>query len=435
MSRAPYLISVGLDFGTAFTKCMVRNSATNELFPVSYLIKGEKKYLLPSLLYNGKDNIIHPLDPEAHGRMATIPYLKMALAEKARGDTPKWLNLVRKSNGNHLEYDLTQSIEGLVGYYLLVLVSRIREFVTEKWPDFGDVSDDQIFYNMSLPVAEIQQEIILEAFKKCLYWAVSNAENDNWPNDFEIMAKQIMSHPQRDDCHFLGEVTANVMSYRRERGGRPGLYLFVDVGAGTVDLSVFLYPDERFFDSLQTYTASQVSFTGSSQIELRALELADRTTQTKDLLARLRKCKESPAEYPELQSLITRAKKSLLPELQNSIRTTLGKAQTKHRANEFRTMNVIMGGGGWCKVPYRDATESASRGFHLNPEFRSLPSPAKSHDLWPGLPQAAQRFSVALGLSYPFWEWPEELFPDQISKIPRQRPKKRKISPAHEEDG
>lgn len=433
MARAPYLITAGIDFGTAFTKCMVRNSATNELYPLTYSIKGTTKYLLPTVLYIGKNYIIHPLDAETDKGMPVIPYLKMALAGQSWGDISKWEKVVRQSNGKSLPVDLSTSIEGLVGYYLLEVVRRIKESIHEKWSDFGAHADDQIFYNMSLPVAELQQEKVLQSFKQTLYWAVSNADRNDWPEDFEVMSQRIKKQPEREDCKFLGEVTANVMSYRKERGGRTGLFLFVDVGAGTVDLSVFLYP--KHFEDLQTYTASAVSLTGSSQIELRAFDAADPKLKTQDLLSNLRQCKEDPKKHPSLGKLIASAKASLKPELGNSLRQTLGRARHMHRPNEFRTMNVLMGGGGWAKVPYQEEVLEICRAFHLQPELIPLPAPANSKTLWPGLPQAPQRFSVALGLSYPFWDWPEELFPGQINPLPRDRPTRRRINPAHEADG
>jgi len=434
MSRAAYLIIAGIDFGTAFTKCMVRNTATNELKAVTYNLRGRKECLLPSLLHIESGNIVHPLYSDAKPNGMTIPYLKMALVGKCRGESSRWARVLTQSNGKELPYDILPIIEGLVGFYLHCVVGRIVEFTRESWPDFGQHPEDQIFYNMSLPADDMQQEKVLESFKKCLYWAVSSYGRGELP-DYEALTQEILNHPEREECKFLGEVTANVMSYRKERGGRPGLYLFVDVGAGTVDLSVFLYPDERYFDPMQTYTAAAVSMTGSSQIELRAFERFVGDKDSPEVLWQIRECKEGNPDYPKFNPLINLAKMSLKADLEASLRKTLGIARGKHRTKEFQTLNVLMGGGGWCEVPYREEVQNVTGNFHLNPELRPLPVPQQAREIWPGLPDAPKRFSVAMGLSYPFWEWPEELFPGQINPLPKNRPQPRRVNPAHEDDG
>lgn len=434
MNRAPYYIIAGIDFGTAFTKCMVRNTATNELKAVTYNLRGKTKYLLPSLLHLEKKGIVHPLHSEAKPGGMTIPYLKMALVAKCRGEANHWQRILNQANGRELPYDIPPIVEGLVGFYLLCLIGRIVEFVRENWPDFGSNPDDQIFYNMSLPADDMQQEAVLGSFKKCLYWAVSSYDRDDLP-DYDALTQEILNHPKRDGCNFLGEVTANVMSYRKERGGRPGLYLFVDVGAGTVDLSVFLYPDERYFTPMQTYTAAVVSMTGSSQIELRAFERFLGDKDSPEVLWKIRQCKEGNSDYRMFTPLIEKAKTSLRADLDASLRATLGVARTNHVPNEFKTMNVLMGGGGWCDIPYKTEVESVTADFHLRPELLPLPKPQNSGDIWPGLPDAPKRFSVALGLSYPPWEWPDEIYPDDLNPLPRTPPRPRPINPASESDG
>src|SRR6266404_5582650 len=46
--RDPYLLNIGLDFGTAFTKCVVRDEGKKVAYPVSVKLNGDSVYLLPS---------------------------------------------------------------------------------------------------------------------------------------------------------------------------------------------------------------------------------------------------------------------------------------------------------------------------------------------------------------------------------------------------
>ena len=70
-------------------------------------------------------------------------------------------------------------------------------------------------------------------------------------------------------------------------------------------------------------------------------------------------------------------------------------------------MKVLIGGGGWCERPYQSAVEEAVRAFWIKPDIFQLPQPENSQAIWgEEATQLASRFSVAHGLSHPFWEWP-----------------------------
>jgi len=433
MARSiPIQIAAGIDFGTAFTKAMIRNTNTDELIAVGFPHDGSKTYFLPSVLFLKDGHLVHPIGTKPSEMAATVPYLKMALAEKCRAAPERWGTLLSQSNGAELPYSLDEYIEALAGLFLVDVIRHCHEAVRSQWTDFGTHSEDKIFYQMSIPAEDAQQEETLDRFKKCLYWAVSKAESGEQESSLGEIQSAIESHHEREDCFFLAEVTANVLTYRLSRSGRPGLYLFVDVGAGTVDLSVFFYPDPERVGEQQNYAAARVSFTGSSQIELRAMGHEG----SPKLLAELRWCKEGHPSYSQHTDRIEDSKRSLVEELELAIRKTLGEAQPRFVPNQFGTLEVLTGGGGWCDVPYLEAVNNAVQGFWLNPQPYPLPQPEDAGAIWGDeAAQLAPRFSVAHGLSHPFWNWPLERYPHQMGILERQPLSERPINPAHEDDG
>jgi len=433
MARStPFLLSAGIDFGTAFTKAMIRNTTTEELYAVSFSQCGEEVFFLPSVLYLRGDQLIHPNGQFGTNEESTIPYLKMALAEKCRSNPVQWGEMVCHLNGHKFPYSLEKYIEALVGCYLRDVVIQTLKFAFSKWSDFGTHPEDRIYFQMSVPAEDAQQEAILDCFRKCLFWAVDRAYSGHKDDSLIDIQAAIESHPVRDDCFFLAEVTANVLTYRLSRAGRPGLYLFVDVGAGTVDLSVFLYPKPEYFGERMNYAAARVSFTGSSQIELRAMG----SESDQKLLAQLRACKEGDETFAIHQARIDTSKQSLVEELESAIRKTLGEAKDFFISHQFNSLEVLIGGGGWCSVPYGEAVKNAINGFHLNSEPYPLPQPENAFEIWgENASLLAPRFSVAHGLSHPYWTWPEERYPHHMKTMKAGTHTPIRINPAHEDDG
>jgi hypothetical protein len=436
MTRAtPIQFIVGIDFGTAYTKVMIRNAVTDEVVALRFSHCGKEDLFLPSVLFLRGDQLVHPVGIDTTEDLSVVPYLKMALTEKCRSQENGWADLIESCNGGKLPFELRPFIEALVACYLVDVVQLALNCIYSRWNDFGSHAADKVFFQMSLPAQDAQEEELLKQFRKCLHWAVSKAQGESREQSLPEIQHSVETQADREDCFFLAEVTANVMTYRSSRAGRPGVYLFVDVGAGTVDLSVFHYPEPDYFGELQNYAAAKVSMTGSGHVETRALRSLGNGAHAGQL-EELKACKEGTAQFPHLSRRVHAAKLSLLPQLESDIRQTLAAAKDKFVRNEFISLVILAGGGGWCVTPYRKAAVSAVRAFGIEPEIRPLPQPDNSIAIW-GASSAglASRFSVAHGLSYPFWTWPEERYPDSLENIAPTRRSRRTVNPAHEDDG
>src|SRR5207249_4143220 len=76
--RAPYSFNVGLDFGTAFSKCVLRDTrlSPSRAFIVPFQHEGESPLLVPSEVYCNGDVLSTPLTAEAQTPPHTLYFLK-----------------------------------------------------------------------------------------------------------------------------------------------------------------------------------------------------------------------------------------------------------------------------------------------------------------------------------------------------------------------
>ena len=208
------------------------------------------------------------------------------------------------------------------------------------------------------------------------------------------------------------EVSANVQGFVRSRTSSPGIFLFIDTGAGSVDASAFIF--SRNEDELVAYLDASVFPLGSAWIERRAAELLNCTNMSD--LERLRRVKENNGDSPELEP----ARSQIREELEQRIIGLLAnvKMNRLHIPKQLLDLRLIFGGGGHAKNPYELAVKNS---FHSNifrapvdPPIIGLPAPI---DLQ--LPQEAKsnwlpRLSVAYGLSFPSYELARFVLPREI---------------------
>lgn len=71
----PLVFNIGLDFGTAFTKCIVRDTGNNVAYPIFAPIQGVPTFLFPSEVCVSNGRLSTPFDNDFSGE--PISYLKM----------------------------------------------------------------------------------------------------------------------------------------------------------------------------------------------------------------------------------------------------------------------------------------------------------------------------------------------------------------------
>lgn len=418
--KTPIYLIVGLDFGTAFTKCMVRDFNYRRATPVSFGHNGESASLIPSKLGWHAGRLVHPLDGIEDAAI-TLSFIKMALASAAAGTVSDWLDGVVRPLGVDDPKRQLETLQALVIFYIERILREVHDWIQVRWEDFGQVAGDTVYYNMAVPVAQAADSAVIEAFSDCLNTAVSLLRTGtHTPSNLSECRLYMAIHCNQrfPECALIPEVTANVQSYIRSRGGRHGLYLFADVGAGTVDFSVFIFYDDHG-DTALTYPHAAVEHLGSSQLEFRSFH----SLQT-NLMEKLRLVKEGASGSGSgkwevnLPVALDYTRNKMKGEITEVTQRVIGYTQRKVRRQQFQTMEILYGGGGCCESPYEEGIEAAFEPrWGLNPVSQPLPLPDDVD--WPenNGAQLFKRFSVAYGLSFLPSDHPIQHFPDEIGEF------------------
>src|SRR5262249_41959130 len=122
------------------------------------------------------------------------------------------------------------------------------------------------------------------------------------------------------DCFIYSEVAAEVASITLSRTSRDGLYAFVDVGAGTVDASVFRLHRQPQSDRAHIEYATEVLQSGSTYVEAKAVTWLSKN----ELIAFTQNTRGNGAKED--------SEKSRLREHLKKLKESKGKGVTKHES-------------------------------------------------------------------------------------------------------
>ncbi|OPY75006.1 MAG: hypothetical protein A4E65_03677 [Syntrophorhabdus sp. PtaU1.Bin153] len=401
----PYFIQIGLDFGTSFSKCVVRDVMTDKarVFVPPGSGGRELPFLIPSVLSFADGILRHIDEPAVQYIDQGLYHLKQALALVAlrQWDHPL-LSVYRVYGESRDEKKLSEFIENCAVYYLAGVIGNVRKSIRLQFEDFGARHDDYIAVNLAVPVKDAQQPEIADLYLRVLSesWSLSD-EFAGHPsvrlNDLRELRKKASLENAGDNCFVYPEVSASVQGFVRSRVSSDGIYLFSDVGAETVDQSVFVLSRISGSEHL-TYLHGSVLHLGSSHIERLAAEYSG--SNDVHALESWRRRKEADDACPEL----LRAKQQIEKELSQCTTATLANSKKKlYRKDQLGEVRLIFGGGGHTRNPYETAVMEPFSGNLFRQAFKpgiiGLPFPKdlETRDLralW------MKRLYVAYGLSY-----------------------------------
>lgn len=220
---APFDLVVGLDFGTAFTKCIVRapNSPGAPAFVIP-LGSGASvtRFLLPSTLYSTKGGTFS-LEP-SDGATA-FNSLKSPLV---------------------FEGGCSQRQRAHIVAYIALVLRRVRRAMIEGERAFLGTRRIRWSLNLGLPAASHDCDDLEALYRDIarLAWTASTR-----PGAISEALCGELEHSGADlscEIEIVPEVAAAVTAYARSRQRRDGLHFLVDVGAGTFDACVFRLHDD-----------------------------------------------------------------------------------------------------------------------------------------------------------------------------------------------
>jgi hypothetical protein len=214
---------IGLDFGTAFTKVVVGEERFRFAIPLRGVGGNASDYLLPTAFWSSPEGICS-IDTPSGEQHAD---LKMALIE-----------------GNASDSTLQD-----VAIYLALVLRRVRKVVFEKKRDIYGKNHIDWLINVGLPTDSYHDRSLAEDYGKAIgaAWSAS-AESGSVnhhrvqeilnkdPNATNINPQHLIHH---EAISVFPEFVAQVTGYVRSPLRQPDLHLLVDIGAGTLDATVF----------------------------------------------------------------------------------------------------------------------------------------------------------------------------------------------------
>jgi hypothetical protein len=248
---------VGFDFGTSYTKVVVRDQITRLAKPVVFGEGGVG--LLPSFV-RAKDSLLAgPLDARDGGSLITYP--KLIAADAVSGKNRFGTVYLGQS------YRAFLGRSGLAGEeaagvvltrYFLSVLSGVEKFIPTEpiWRDF-DPDFDPVVVQIAVPTGMMgggSDQGIERLFRRSLRAATFLLRGGRIPPMTPSSLLQEAYHKVEelptdertfleDRCITYPEVAAGVQTVFRSRSMPYGKYVTMDVGAGTVDLNVFLRKD------------------------------------------------------------------------------------------------------------------------------------------------------------------------------------------------
>lgn len=355
--------SIGLDFGTAFTKVIIRdvNNLNCELFiPNSEFTSHQDTnilpFLTPSVIYYGNDESGDDWFCRKEWEGYTeLPFLKLALRESqvAPNGSPDVMTPFHKA-AKQTNYEPSRIVRDATIFHLTGVLQEVANHLIEKYPNLAF----EVFVTMAVPVEHINDTATSSAFLDCLKTAYSLVNWDNTENSLlETPLTELASKIDNTDtclgdssCFLYPEVSANMVAYTMNRASREGIFQLVDVGAGTVDISFFSFIRNSGDLGLNNFVG-KIDFCGSSQIERLAIR---EIPEDERCLHTLRGIKEGYIEGDVIQKkAIKNAKRRLLDEVSQLAHVSrLSMRKKMPTVSQLNESLLILVGGGSSPNPY-----------------------------------------------------------------------------------
>ena len=297
--RSATYVVVGLDFGTSGTKVAVRLLGKGR--PVSVVDFGTdqpgfSRFSFPSTIALSGARFLYGGDAERHREGYVFRSLKRTLIH-AHGN----LRPPTPSGAPPRLQDLDTHPHFLVAAYLAEVLRRVRKLAAQEYG-----ADLQFFYNLDIPVSQLDGDRVQQGCQTALDAAVDFAESDELPADdypslwdrwVEVMGRESTgaTDPEHKRWALIPESSAIVKGAEAALASiLPGSQRYaaiVDVGAGTTDMGWFRWTVSDEEDRLDFFSA-KTCLVGCDDVDDRLLDiLAVPPNQRAQLFPRVREAK------------------------------------------------------------------------------------------------------------------------------------------------
>jgi len=391
-------VHLGIDFGTSYTKASyrIRGKGYNLVKIVPIKIKDNVTGIIPSLVYEGKQGSIWTPLSEPESSPET---LHRFLKAKVAGFTGFMSSDgMEKNPRNEKEYEKNTSL----AIFFIAEIIRYSRQVLEKSESLRLAkSKVQWSAKICVPLGEKNNEMIknfAEIYAKA--WELSQAARPDTVEKLKAILSNIHVVPADSPCQPYPEVGAAVYSFLLTRDAVPGLYYYLDVGGGTLDVSGFLLrKDSEGSSHIEVYT---------TKVDKLGVDIL----KEKGRYSILDDGSNIPVDEADRKAIQTQIASAII-EMRN-------KATTEKEWNG-RYMSHFGGGGmrvHWYRTIVEQTPHSRNWSDDIKKSFLLLKEAPVAEEL--ELPEDAKseahRFAVAYGLSSPLGEdTPIQGFPWQYT--------------------
>jgi len=231
-------IVVGIDFGTTYTKVVIRETGSRQSWAVPFTNSLENPYLLPG-------NIIESPDCYEPSVTADLSLGSLKLPLLTGGDNES-------------------AIASAACFIALVIRHSRAWFLEEKAQEFPQAEFDWSFH-MGIPASSYDDKSLISNFDQILKTAVLLSKEPQWGDQEHSIKKEWLQRATQrakeeefyDQVRVYPEIAAQLHGYiRSDRwDSTRRKFLLVDVGSGTVDstvVNVTLQDSEPRYNFLQT---------------------------------------------------------------------------------------------------------------------------------------------------------------------------------------
>jgi len=255
MSRR--VLIAGIDFGTSFTKVVVSdNTPGRKAVAVKFSLF--QNGLLPSLIGVGSGRFWPPTH-RINGE--TVAYPKMVAADVAAGRTLNGLPIKTPPELQHIAASFggeKNTLRALLAFYFAFVMTEVEKFIEEHpvWPEFrphAQGSEDYLIYQLAVPSGLLKAPGVAEKFFRealIIAHALHDDESGSFSGvDFSNWCRRCLQVVERLSdltrekyewqCLVYPETAGAAQAYFRSPNAGEGLFITMDVGAGTVDMNAF----------------------------------------------------------------------------------------------------------------------------------------------------------------------------------------------------
>ena len=421
VSSNPVIINnIGIDFGTSFTKVGYRDVGAEESGIVTFDAGVASGAMIPSIVSVDPSGNLSLGELGTGNDVTIVRYLKMRLAGlSADGPLPVF---------DGVDLNDTGVIRALSSWFLATVISRARDWIHIHETERFIGRKPQWSANVGLPVEHYDSQTI-GVFQTALAVAWDWATHDDVPSRLdELLAKYRETAPSVDpattDCHAIPEMAAAVQSFITSREAAPGIYVYFDIGGGTVDGVAFYYMN-RDGERRVNFYSGKVAALGveilTARLRTAGIALPNNALMNKEtsdavqlVLAPFGNC---------IQKLVAHIVMTAKTKDNPWIRRPCPPGLLPSDPSTVPPLPVFVGGGGAGSEWYRERILSTHKDFqHWNvgiPPYKLTELPKPSDLRMNGLgDNLFRRFAVAYGLSIPH---PEFGLPSEFPPHPRQQ--------------